>query len=216
MYSRNLAFLSVFLFSALFFSCTQKETSTFSISGNIKDFQKGKLVLSLEEDINRKQNRVIGDIPVDENGNFKMDFNLEPGVYTLNFYDKKKVMLAIDKGQQIQINGDAKDWSMLKVSGSSDTEKLEEYEAFRKKSLDELVNSVREKIKTLKENNDPANEAEIVKLGALEIENYDKHKDELIDFVKNKMGTSIAVYPTSLRWDGDENVPVLENIAAEF
>lgn len=206
----------VVLLSAFVFSCTQKETSTFSISGNIKNFQKGKLILSLEEDINRKQNRVIGEIPVDENGNFKMNFDLEPGIYTLNFDDKKKVMLAIDKGQQIQINGDAKDRSTLKVSGSADTAKLEEYEAFRKKSLDELVNSVREKIKTLKENNDPANEAEIVKLGALEVENYDKHKDELIDFVKNKMGTSIAVYPTSLRWDGDKNVPVLENIAAEF
>ncbi len=216
MSSKKLVSLLVVLLSAFVFSCTQKEIPTFSISGNIKNFQKGKVILSLEEDVNRKQDRVIGEIPVDENGNFKMDFNLEPGVYTLNFDDKKKVMLAIDKGQKIEIKGDAGDWSTLKVSGSADTAKLEEYEAFRKKSLDELVNSVREKIKVLKEQNDPANEAEIVKLGALEIENYDKHKDELIDFVKNKMGTSIAVYPTSLRWDGDKNVPVLENIAAEF
>ncbi|CAN5265903.1 TlpA disulfide reductase family protein [soil metagenome] len=216
MSSKKLVFLSVFLFSALVFSCTQKETPTFSISGNIKNFHKDKVTLSLEEDINRKQNRVIGEIPIDTNGNFKMDFNLEPHIYTLNFDDKKKVMLAVDKGRQIVINGDANDWSTLKVSGSPDTAKLEEYEAFRKKSLDELVNSVRDKIKLLKENNDPANDAEIAKLGALEIENYDKHKDELIDFVKNKMGTSIAVYPTSLRWDGDKNVPVLENIAAEF
>ncbi len=216
MSSKKLAFLSLFLFSAFVFSCTPKETSTFSISGNVKNLQKEKLVLSLEEDINRKQNRVIGEIQVNKNGGFKMDFNLEPGIYTLSFNDKKKVMLAVDTGQQIIINGDANDWSTLKVSGSPDTAKLEEYEAFRKKSLDELVNSVRDKIKVLKENNDPANEAEIANLGSLEIENYDKHKDELIDFVKNKMGTSIAVYPTSLRWDGDKNVPVLENIATEF
>jgi thiol-disulfide isomerase/thioredoxin len=222
MSSKKLVFLSVILFSALTFSCTQKEistqkeSSTFSISGNIKNYQKEKIILTLEEDINRKQNRVIGEIPVDKNGNFKMGFNLEPHIYTVSFDDKKKVMLAIDKGQKIEINGDADDWSTLKVSGSSDTAKLEEYEAFRKKSLDSLVNSVREKIKILKENNDPANDAEIAKLGALEIENYDKHKDELIDFVKNEMGTSIAVYPTSLRWDGDKNVTILENIAAEF
>ncbi len=217
MSSKKLVFLLAILFSTLIFSCTQpEENPTFSISGNIKNYQKDKLTLSLEEDINRKQNRVISEIPLDKNGNFKMDFNLEPHIYTVNFDDKKKVTLAIDKGQQIQLNGDANDWSTLKVSGSADTTKFEEYEAFRKKSLDSLVNSVREKIKVLKENNDPANDAELAKLGELEIENYDKHKDELINFVKNKMGTSIAVYPTSLRWDGDKNVPILENIAAEF
>ena len=216
MRSNKIIFLFVLLFSAFIFSCTQKANPAFSISGNIKNFTNGKLILSQEEDINRKQNRIIGEIPVDENGNFKMDFDLEPHIYTLNFDDKKKVMLAIDKGQQIVVGGDANDWSNVKVSGSADTEKLEEYEAFRKKSLDLLVNSVREKIKSLKEKNDPANDAEIAKLGDLEIENYDKHKAELIEFVKNKMGTSIAVYPTSLRWDGDQNVPVLETIAADF
>ena len=217
MSSKKLVFLSVFLFSALVFSCSQsQENPTFSISGNLKNYQKDKVVLTLEEDINRKQNRIISEIPVDKNGNFKMDFNLEPHIYTVNFDDKKKVTLAIDRGQQIEINGDANDWSTLIVSGSADTAKLEEYEAFRKKSLDSLVNSVRGEIEVLKEKNDPANYAEIAKLGALEIENYARHKDELIDFVKNEMGTSIAVYPTSLRWDGDKNVPVLENIAAEF
>lgn len=216
MLSNKLIFLSVILFSAFIISCTKQETSTFSISGNIKNYQKGALVLSLEEDINRKQNRIIGEIPVDKNGNFKLDYNLEPHIYTLNFDDKKKVMLAIDKGQKVEINGDANDWSTIKVSGSTDTEKLEQYEAFRKKSLDSLVISVREKIKKLKEANDPANEPEIAELSNLEVENYNKHKDELIDFIEKNMGTSIAVYPTSLRWDGDKNVPFLEKLAAGF
>ena len=216
MNSQKISLILIFLLSVAFAACTQTEKPAFSISGNIKNFSNGKLILTQEEDINRKQNRVIGEIPVDENGNFEMDFDLEPHIYTLNFDDKKKVMLAIDKNQQIVVGGDAKDWSTVKISGSADTEKLEEYEAFRKKSLDSLVNSVRDKIKTLKEKNDPANDAEIAKLGELEIENYDKHKAELIEFVKNEMGASIAVYPTSLRWDGDQNVPVLENIANEF
>jgi ABC-type Na+ transport system ATPase subunit NatA len=73
-----------------------------------------------------------------------------------------------------------------------------EGEAFRKKSLDSLVVSVRDKIKQLSEEKNPLNEAEIAKLGELEVKNHNKHKDELIDFIEKNMGTSIAVYPTSL------------------
>lgn len=217
MRQNKLIFLSIIVFSALFSSCTQqKKSATFSISGNIKNYQKNALVLIQEEDINRKQNRVIGEIPIDKNGNFEMDFNLEPHIYTLNFDDKKKVTMAIDKGQKIIINGDAGDWSTVKVSGSADTEKLEEYEAFRKKSLDSLVVSVREQIKKLKEANNTANDAEIAELSNKEIENYNIHKGELINFIEKNMGTSIAVYPTSLRWDGDQNIPFLEKLSAEF
>lgn len=53
-------------------------------------------------------------------------------------------------------------------------------------------------------------------MGKAEIDNYDKHKDELIEFVKEKMGTTIAVYATSLRWDGEKNIPVLESVASDF
>lgn len=216
MASNKFILVSVIVFIGLIFSCTRTESPTFSISGNLKNQSKGALILSLEEDINRKQNRVIGEIPIDGNGNFKADFNLEPHLYTLKLDDKRKVTLAVDKGQQIVINGDANEWSTVKVSGSADTEKLEQYEAFRKKSLDALVVSVREKIKQLKEANDPANDAKIAELGALEIENYNQHKDELLDFIEKNMGTSIAVYPTSLRWDGDKNVPFLEQLAGAF
>lgn len=212
-----LTFFSILLFSALFFSCKQqKNAATFNLSGNINNYQKSTLILVQEVDINRKQNSVVGEIPIDKNGNFDMDFNLEPHIYTLSFDDKKKVTLAIDKGQKIVINGDAADWSTVKVSGSADTEKLEEYEAFRKKSLDSLVISVREQIKKLKEANSPANDAEIADLSNKEIENYNKHKGELINFIEKNMGSSIAVYPTSLRWDGDQNMSFLEKLSADF
>lgn len=212
----KIIFLSTIFLSLFVSSCTQKEASTFSISGNIKNHQSGNLVLSLEEDINRKKSRVIGEIPIDKDGNFKMEFNLEPHIYTLNFHNKKKITLAIDKGQNIVVTGNANDLSSVKVSGSPDTEKLEAYEAFRKKSLDLQVVSVREKIKLLKAENNPANEKEIVKQTNLEVENYNKHKDELIEFIKKNMGTSIAVYATSIRWDGDKNIPFLESLATAF
>lgn len=216
MTSNKIIFLSAMLLSLFVSSCTQKPAPTFSISGNIKNHQSGNLVLSLEEDINRKKSRIISEIPIDNDGNFKMDFYLEPHIYTLNFYNKKKITLAIDKGQNIAVTCDANDWSTLKVSGSPDTEKLEAYEAFRKKSLDSQVVSVREKIKQLKAENNPANQVEIEKQTNLEVENYNKHKDELIEFIEKNMGTSVAVYATSLRWDGDKNVPFLESLATAF
>lgn len=216
MLSNKIKLVALLLIFAIIPSCRHRETPTFSIAGNIKNYQKSTLNLLLEEDIYRKQNRVISEIPVDKNGNFEMDFNLEPHIYTINFDDEKNITLAIDKNQKVVISGDADDWSTVKVSGSADTEKLEGYEAFRKKSLDSLVISVREKIKQLKDKSNPADDAEIARLGELEIENYDKHKDELINYIEKNMGTSIAVYATSIRWDGDRNLPFLESLATAF
>lgn len=198
------------------FGCSNKESSTFSISGQLQNAPKGSIVLSQEADINRKQSRIIGNIPIDANGNFDTGFNLEPHIYTLNFYDKKKLTLAVGKDQKIVISGNTGDLSNLKVSGSEDTEKLEAYEKFRKESLNRLVISVRDEIKILKERNTSDSDPQMVKLSNLEIENYNKHKDELIEFIKNNLGTSIAVYATSIRWDGDKHLPFLESLAADF
>jgi thiol-disulfide isomerase/thioredoxin len=104
----------------------------------------------------------------------------------------------------------------LTVTGSEDTAKLESYEKYRKESLDRLVISVRNQIKELKEKNTSENDPTMIELARLEIENYNKHKDEMIEFVKKEMGTSIAVYPTSIRWDGDKNVPFLNDLAKRF
>lgn len=206
------------LFAAILFaaSCAKEPDHSFIISGLIKNYQSGKLVLILEEDVNRKQSRIIGEIPIGKDGTFEMAFEHEPNIYTLNFYDKKKVAVAIDKDQKLVIEGDANDWSIVKISGSPDTEKLEAYEEFRKSSLAELVTKIRDDIKKLQATNDPTNSAKVKRLSDLEIENFAKHKDELIDFVAANMGTSIAVYATSLRWDGDQNVAKLAKIAAEF
>ena len=152
----------------------------------------------------------------DANGNFSADFDLERHIYTLDLYSKKTISLAIDKGQKINIKADGNDLSKIEVSGSADTEKLEAYEKFRNESFQRLVKSVRAKISDLEKENNPANASEIGKLGVAEVENYEKHKAELNDFIKNKIGTSIAVYPTSLRWDGEENIPFFESLANDF
>ncbi|MEO7658913.1 MAG: TlpA disulfide reductase family protein [Pyrinomonadaceae bacterium] len=197
-------------------SCTTQKVPTFSLTGDIANYKGQSIVLSQEEDINRKQNRVIGNIAVDDKGHFDVAYDLEPHIYTLNFDGKTKVAFAVGKGQKVLISGDANVPTSIKARGAPDTEKLAEYEAFRKESLNRLVVSVRDQIKALKEKNTPETDPEMVRLSGLEIDNYIKHKDELMKFVEENMGTSIAVYAASIRWDGDKHMPFLESLAKAF
>jgi thiol-disulfide isomerase/thioredoxin len=211
---------STFFLALLFLStcigCAAKTTSRNSISGEIKNLPKGSIKLNLEEDINRKQSKTIADIPVDENGRFKFEKELSPHIYSLKINDKKSVMLALGKNQNIVIAGDAAGSSPLQVTGSEDTARLEAYEKFRKESLNRLVISVRNQIKELKEKGTTENDPKLLELTRLEIENYVLHKDELIEFIKKEMGTSVAIYPTSIRWDGEKNIPFLIELAKQF
>lgn len=193
--------------------CNSVKEPTFTISGKVRNPQKGKVVLSKLEDINRKKTKVIGAISVNANGEFNKEFSIEPHIYEVDFYGKKKVMLAIDKGQKVEIFADGSNLKDIKISGSPDTDKLNAYETFRKDSLDRLVKSVRADIKKLEAENKPENKETIEKLGVAEIKNYEKHRDELNDFIKENMSGSISMYPTTLRWDGGKNVPLYESLA---
>lgn len=204
------------LFLLLIICCSTKISAKNSISGEIKSLTKGSIQLILEEDINRKKSRVIAEIPVDENGRFKFEKELPPHIYSLKINGEKSVMLAIGKGQNIVITGDAANSVRLQITGSEDTAKLEAYEKFRKESLGRLVISIRNQIKELKEKGTPENDSKLLELARLEIENYVRHKDELIEFIKKEMGTSIAIYPTSIRWDGEKNIPFLTELAKQF
>jgi len=77
-----------------------------------------------------------------------------------------------------------------------------------------LVKTVRNEIRGLKKTE--TNEIKIAELRELEVENYKKHLDELIDFVKNNMGTSIAIYHSSIRWNGGDNLPFLHSLVSNF
>lgn len=217
LFSIRSAFIAFFLFLTAFnFGCSKTANTENSISGEIKNLPKGFVTLTLEEDINRKIKKIIAQIPTDENGKFKFIGDLTPNIYTLKINEKKTVTLAVDKGQNIVISGDAADSNTLTVNGSEDTKMLEKYEKSRKESLDRLVISVRNQIKELKAKNTPEDDPKMLELAALEIENYNKHKVEMIEFVKKEMGTSIGVYATSIRWDGEKNIPFLNELAKNF
>lgn len=204
------------LFISLYIGFSINASAKNSISGEITNLPKGSLQLILEEDINRKKTRLIAEIPIDENGRFTFEKELPPHIYSLKINDKKSVTLAVGKNQHIVVTGDAAGSSKLQITGSEDTAKLEAYEKFRKESLNRLVVSVRNQIKELKSKGAPENDSRLLELARLEIENYVRHKDELIEFIKKEMGTSLAIYPTSIRWDGEKNIPFLIDLAERF
>lgn len=208
--------LSGILLSIIVASCSTRREPSFTISGRVIDHRGGKLILSREDNLNRKESSEIGDISIGVDGRFSMSFDLDPHLYRLNFYGRKTIDLAIDRGQNIVIEANANDLSFIKISGSEDTAKLEVYEKFRKESLEKLVISVRNQITAIGASPSADSESELARLGDLEIVNYDKHRDELIDFVQKTMPDSIAVYATTIRWDGGQNIPLLESIAESF
>ncbi|MDD3721961.1 MAG: TlpA disulfide reductase family protein [Lutibacter sp.] len=209
---KNRFYFILSLFILFIAGCSSKKEHSFSISGSVQGLKENFLVLSVIDDIQTHKTIVVDTLKVTDQGEFISNYSLEPNIYNLTFDGIKTIPLAIDKGQNILINGSSID--QLKISGSVDTDLWNDYETFRKESLDRLVNSVRNKIKTLQSEN--ADEEEITKLRELEVENYKKHLNELMDFVKEKMGTSIAVYPTSVRWSGDENLPFLKVLVGNF
>lgn len=207
-------FTKVFLFIIsifLFVSCSEKNEKTFSISGKVGELNNNFAVLSISDNIQKKSSTIVDSLTINEQGEFKSSYNLEPNIYYLTI-DNKTIELAIDYGQNIVIKGSPKD--DIKVSGSTDTQLLIAYEAFRVTSLERLVKSVRKEIRNLK--NKSTNPLKIAELRELEVENYKKHIDELKSFVEEKMGTSIAIYYSSTRWNGNENLEFFKNLVYSF
>jgi len=203
----------IYLFSLLIFvSCTKKEETSFSIKGSISPVTLDYIVLLQENDIERKTTKLIDTLHLTKDGKFEAEYDLEPHLYTLHLNAKNKIKLAIDKGQNITIRVSNSD---TKITGSTDTYKLEAYEAFRKKSLDRLVQSVRRKVKAIKQSNNPDQE-KIASLEQLEVKNYEKHLTELNDFISANMDSSIGLYATSIRWKGAENLSFFDSITTVY
>lgn len=201
----------------LIVSCAKNDVPTFTIEGTITSTENNYVLLYQETDIERKVSTLIDTIFLDAEGKFKVEFNLQPHLYRLDLGNQKEVILAIDKGQHLNIHIKAPDKDQIEktVSGSIDTEKLWAYEDFRDRSLDTLVQSVRREIKALKQIENP-DSSKIDSLGNLEVTNYDIHIEELNNFVKTRMGTTIGLYATSIRWRGEENIALFDSLVSAF
>jgi len=214
--NRSIYFLFVSFF-LLIISCSKKPEPLFTIEGIIKPVKNNFALLLENTDIERKITKIVDTIYLDKEGVFKVDYNLEPNLFTLQFNRFNNVVLAIDKGQKIKVEiKDANDNEFTSnITGSKDTDVLFTYETFRKKSLDSLVQSVRRQAKEVKKSENP-DEEKIKSLEQLEIKNYEKHLIELNDFIKTKMANTIGVYATSIRWKGEENIDFYDKLTRDF
>ncbi|SDX60901.1 Thiol-disulfide isomerase or thioredoxin [Lutibacter oricola] len=207
------------MFKKLVFFCTltltivgcTKQPKSFSISGEITSEKNSYAVLSKIDNIYENSQTIIDTLHINKKGEFNAVYFLPSAIYNLKFQNKT-IQLALNNNQHLKITG--KNTDNLKFKGSKDTQLLVDYEAFRIESLNRLVKSVRKQVASLSKTEENANK--IIELRALEIENYTKHINELTEFVKEKMGTSIAVYPTSTRWKGENNLDFYKQLVSNF
>jgi thiol-disulfide isomerase/thioredoxin len=215
-FTMKLSFFS-FLFACLCLStqgAMAQESAKFSLAGNIKfPLADGKVVFS-QVNLERKQNQPIDTLKILADGSFQKMYQLEPGIYALNFYGKQEVMLALENAQSlaIQVDGNKKD-GFVQVKGSSDTDLLNEYEQFRLNSFAQLITPIQNQLAEAETRHD---HSAIATLSQAYAQSYSQHREELSKFVLEKLGTSVAVYATSIRWNGEDDLAFLEKMVEKF
>ena len=212
---RTLIYFNFVVILILVGSCSiEDEAYTFSIRGKIENPIEGEYLIFYSRDLELRKNIALDTIQIDEAGKFYEKYSYEPGAFALGVFGEEIVFLAIDTGQVINLNVklDGNDNS-IKVTGSRDTDLLNEYENYRKKILKEIYFPVRDSITVLSK---AGKIKEIEKLAPRFTETKNIYKSKLTDFVREKMGTSVALYYTSLRWDVDKNVDFFENLVNRF
>lgn len=203
----SLAVILIFIFS----SCNSNKDNSFILSGKIPTLKNKYILLSKIETIKMNKTTFIDSIKVNEKGEFNSVYFLEPALYSLSFNNKRTILVAVNREQNIKFKGISVE--TIKVAGSKDSKLLYAYQAFRKESLDRLVKSVRDEIKELESANSSIEK--ITELRELEVENYRKHLNELTDFIKDKMENSISIFATALRWN-NENLSFFEGLVSDF
>lgn len=193
-------------------SCSTKKTSIPVLQGKISPVTTNYVLLKEQTDIERKITTLIDTLFLSKEGTFKLNSPLKPNLYLLEINPSKNILLAIDKGQHLTIEITEKD---TKITGSNDTNVLLAYEIFRKKSLDSLVQSIRQKVKKIKKSKHPDKE-KISTLERLEVENYEKHLEELNLFIKKNMNSTLGLYATSIRWKGAKNLQLYDSLTTAF
>jgi len=195
-------------------SCTSEKNDTvFSVEGKLNSIDTENVLLYQAKGLNANQFDVVDTLTVNADSMFSSSYSLEPHYYRLRIHDSLHVPFIADSGQNITMNFPAE--GEYQVSGSPDTELFEEYEAFRMEILRETVYPIRGQLEDLVEEDNPEDAARIEKLGKRVLKAEESYRDTLIHAVK-KMGTSIAIYPTMVRWNGDKHMDYYEELAADF
>lgn len=182
----------------------------FTISGTLPSLTPGTTLQLDRVDLDSRTETSVGEIIVGNNHHFEAHFDTEPGLFNLLASRYGTIPLAIGANQNINITAT----SGTRVTGSTDTEVLNAYEVFRKDSLARLVYPPRAKLNQVKDLGLPAEQ--LAPLAQAEVDGYAAHKRELNDFTIEHASNSIALYATSLRWDGDYRLDELQALVDGF
>ncbi|UXP31186.1 TlpA family protein disulfide reductase [Reichenbachiella agarivorans] len=207
----NNFFLLVSLIGLAMVACSPKEPITTAVfSLEVSGLQNKSLLYQVTDPAQNQ--RVVVDTLVSTNGEpIVKNYDLLPHYYILESGNLQIPILA-DSSQQIKIKVSGSDYTIL---GSEDTEKFEAYEAFRQSILEKTVYPVRKTLYALRDQNNPKDAEEIEILGRQQLQAEQAYRDTLVYAVK-KMGISIAIYPTTLRWTNDADIPFYDSLVTAF
>jgi len=194
----------LFLILCLFFSKELLAQSiSVKISGKIEDFTEKELVL-YQATVNGRSVNAVDTLAL-SNGQFEKQCKLPShGLYLFRIKRAGIVMALEDKESvQIEVKGEG-----TNISGTSKGSLLiKEYVDFEAKLTEKYLKPIEEAY--IKIQGDEAKESELMK--SYEKAQKDKAKD-LNQMVLDKFETSVALNYVALKWDGNTELPLMEEI----
>ena len=178
----------------------------------VEDLNNRSVALSIFNPIRQIKNQVAAvNMLQNKLTNISYTFK-QPDLYVLDIPGSPPLYLAIDEGQKI-IEISIEKGKPVIIKGSLDSLKLLAYEEFRKKSNQRLIRPTYEAMANASKQKNQ--EGEVAAVEAY-VKASKQHRKELIDFTEKEIGTSIALFGTSLRWTGDDEVSRLETLVTAF
>ncbi len=170
------------------------------------------VVLSTFNPIKQIKNRVAA-VNLSPNNLTNITYTFKhPDLYVLDIPGSSSISLAIDEGQKI-IEITVEKGKPVIIKGSLDSLKLLAYDEFRKESNQRLISPTYEAMTNASKQQNQ--EGEVAAVEAY-VKASKLHRKELIDFTEREIGSSIALFGTSLRWTGDDEVTRLETLVTAF
>jgi len=204
----------IFLLTIVLLSLDLPARADFSISGTLSQLDQGTKLQLLRQDLDTRNQINEGELAVQSNHSFEKVFNIEPGLFNLEIPGLGTIPLALADGEHVVIIANPNNSNSFSVSGSPATDILMAYEAFRKESLARLVYPPRAKLNEATA--DRLSPEEMAPMAQAEVDGYNAHRRELNDFTIGHVGSSMALYATSPRWDGDYRLEELREQVATF
>ena len=195
--------------------CIDDEGSSYSISGIVENFEAGNQVILFRFDPVTQDRTGVDTAQISADGRYRLQFELPyPDLFRIDFPDRQRIMLAIDRDQHsITINAEGKRNGAVTIEGSPSSTLLLEYDKVRSESYDRLVEPPYAAMREARDSGNTDHEIEGVKAY---VEASKAHRRELLDFTAERIGGSLALYGTMLRWTGDDEVDRLESLVSQF